>query len=88
MKYAEHLSKSLPICPGVIEAACKTLISQRMKCSGMQWRNLQGQGILTLKSLIQSDWFDKGWRLLSFTYRAKISDPNDNVITFPNKVES
>lgn len=87
MKYAEHLSKSLPIGSGVIEAACKTLVAQRMKCSGMRWRNPGGQGILTLRSLIQSDWFDNGWRLLSFTYRARISDPNDNVIPFPNKVE-
>ena len=63
------------------------LVAQRMKCSGMRWRNPGGQGILTLRSLIQSDWFDNGWRLLSFTYRAWISDPYDNVIPFPNKIE-
>ena len=40
-----------------------------------------------LGSLIQSDWLDKDRRLLSFTYRARISDPNDNVIPFPNKVD-
>lgn len=48
--YKELLDKSLPIGSGVVEAACKTLVSQRMKCSGMSWRD--GQGILTLRSLI------------------------------------
>ena len=39
MRYAEHLSHNLPIGSGVIEAACKTLVTQRMKCSGMRWRH-------------------------------------------------
>ncbi|MBO9482778.1 hypothetical protein [Salinisphaera sp. G21_0] len=81
------MSKSLLIGSGVIEAACKTLVTQRMKCSGMRWRNPGGQVILTLRSLIQGDWFDKGWQLLSVTYRAKISGHNDNVIPFPNKID-
>ena len=38
MRYAEHLAENLPIGSGVVEAACKTLVTQRMKCSGMRWR--------------------------------------------------
>lgn len=84
MKYAEHLSRNLPIGSGVIEAACKTLVTQRMKCSGMRWRHPGGQGILTLRSLIQSGWYDNGWKLLAVTYCAKIVEPEaTNVIPFP-----
>ena len=84
MNYAEHLSRNLPIGSGVIEASCKTLVTQRMKCSGMRWRRPGGQGILTLRSLIQSGWFDCGWMLLSVTYRAKVNMVSDNVIPFPS----
>jgi hypothetical protein len=37
MHYAEYLRDSLPIASGVIEASCKTLVTQRMKQSGMAW---------------------------------------------------
>ena len=84
MKYAEHLSRNLPIGSGVIEAACKTLVTQRMKCSGMRWRHPGGQGILTLRSLIQSGWYDNGWKLLAVTYCGKVTEPEvSNVIPFP-----
>ena len=84
MKYAEHLSCNLPIGSGVIEATCKTLVTQRMKCSGMRWRHPGGQGILTLRSLIQSGWFDNGWKLLSVTYCAKVTEvTTSNVVPFP-----
>ena len=84
MRYAEHLSHNLPIGSGVIEAACKTLVTQRMKCSSMRWRHPGGQGILTLRSLIQSGWFDNGWKLLATTYYGKVTEVSkDNVIPFP-----
>ncbi len=50
MRYAKHLSNQFPIGSGVTEAACKTLVTQRMKSSGMRWRNPDGQGVLTLRS--------------------------------------
>ncbi|AMO58831.1 ISKra4 family transposase [Endozoicomonas montiporae CL-33] len=84
MNYAEHLSHNLPIGSGVIEATCKTLVTQRMKCSGMRWRHPGGQGILTARSLIQSGMFDNGWKLLAVTYCAKVTEVGmDNVIPFP-----
>ena len=84
MKYAEHLSNNLPIGSGVIEAACKTLVTQRMKCSGMRWRHPGGQGVLTLRSLIQSGWYDNGWKLLAVTYCGKVTEPKvNNVLPFP-----
>jgi hypothetical protein len=54
MNYAEHVAKDLPIGSGVTEAACKTLIKQRLCCSGMRWKPQGAKVILSLRALIQS----------------------------------
>lgn len=64
MQYAQYLRESLPIASGVVEAACKTLATQRMKQSGMSWGQEGGQAILTLRSLIQSNRWECAWKLL------------------------
>jgi hypothetical protein len=79
MHYAAAGANHLPIGSGVTEAACKTLVTQRLKCSGMRWRTKGGQGILTIRGLIQSHRFDSGWQLLSNTYKQAVSMP-DNVV--------
>ena len=84
MGYAEAAMCALPIGSGVVEAACKTLATQRMKRSGMRWRPEGGQAILTLRSLVQSHRFEQAWWLLSETYRADVSTPQ-NVVQFPRK---
>ena len=76
--------RHLPIGSGVVEAACKTLVTQRLKRSGMRWRHAGGQAILTLRALIQSGRFDSAWELLSGTYRREVNIP-DNVVPFPCK---
>lgn len=85
MRYAAATAASLPIGSGVVEAACKTLVTQRLKRSGMRWRQAGGQAILTLRSLLQSDRFEAGWQLISQCYRADVPLP-DNVIPFPSPV--
>ncbi|MDD5267665.1 MAG: hypothetical protein PHO08_11125 [Methylococcales bacterium] len=67
MQYAQALKSNYPIGSGVTEATCKTLVTQRMKCAGMRWNIKGGQGVLTARSLIQSEQFDKGWNVLSKT---------------------
>ena len=84
MQYALALKSNYPIGSGVTEAACKTLVTQRMKCAGMRWNIKGGQGVLTARSLIQSEQFDKGWDVLSKTYIEKITLP-ENVIPFRKK---
>lgn len=64
MQYAHYVVKGLPIGSGVVEAACKTLVAQRMKQSGMSWHLPGGQAILTLRSLIQSKRWKPAWNLL------------------------
>ena len=84
MDYAQARLRAHPIGSGVVEAACKTLATQRMKRSGMRWRHEGGQAILTLRSLVQSHRFEQAWLMLSATYRANVSVP-DNVTEFPRK---
>lgn len=84
MKYATAAASNLPIGSGVVEAACKTLVTQRMKRSGMRWLPEGGQAILTLRSLVQSERFDRAWALLVDTYKARVTVP-DNVLEFSSR---
>ena len=54
MDYATHLEKHLPIGSGVTEAACKTLVKQRLCGSGMRWKDKGAKVILSLRALVQS----------------------------------
>jgi hypothetical protein len=64
MDYAGYGRKQLPIASGVMEASCKTLVTQRFKRSGMAWTPRGGQAILTWRSLIQSGRWSTAWDLL------------------------
>jgi hypothetical protein len=75
MGYAQAQAEGLPIGSGVVEAACKTVVTQRMKRSGMRWRHDGGQAILTFRSLCQSERFDRAWVLLAQTYQCEVRLP-------------
>lgn len=79
MRYAEMKAQGLPIGTGVIEAACKTLVTQRLKQSGMRWGQEGGQAILNLRGWAQSERFDQAWALLAATFQAEITLLNDVV---------
>ena len=85
MRYAQAQAQNLPIGSGVVEAACKTLATERMKRSGMRWRQAGGQAILTFRALHQSERFARGWKLLSSTYKRTVEIP-ENVALFPNRL--
>ena len=57
-------SASIAIGSGVVEAANKTLVTQRMKRSGMRWRIVGGQAVLTFRALIKSGRFERAWKAL------------------------
>lgn len=62
MNYAEHVAKNLPIGSGVTEAACKTLVKQRLCRSGMSWKEHGIKTVLSLRSLIQTEGrWDQFW---------------------------
>lgn len=84
MRYFELKEAGLPIGSGPVEAACKTLVAQRMKQSGMRWGADGGQGILTIRGWCQSDRFDHAWALFAATHRVEVT-VLDNVIAFPSR---
>lgn len=73
LNYPEYLRQHLPIASGVMEAACKTLVTQRLKCSGMAWSPAGGQAILTFRSLIQSGRWPRAWQLFAADFRQPVT---------------
>ena len=51
MFYARHIKDNLPIGSGVTEAACKTLVKQRMCISGSRWKDDGASCVLALRTL-------------------------------------
>ena len=64
MPYAKTKAEHLPIGSGIVEAACKTLVTQRLKCSGMHWDYEGAQSILSLRAANQSNWFEPAFDLI------------------------
>lgn len=54
MNYAESVTLNHPIGSGVTEAACKTIVKQRLGQSGMQWKDKGAGVILSLRALTHS----------------------------------
>jgi hypothetical protein len=73
MNYATAKANHFPIGSGVVEAACKTLVGQRLKRAGMSWYQNGGQGVLTCRSLIKSHRFDKAWKFIAEPYKKDIT---------------
>jgi len=51
MRYSHHTKNNLPIGSGVTEAACKTLVKQRMCISGSRWKDGGASCVLALRTL-------------------------------------
>jgi len=51
MRYSYHSDNNLPIGSGVTEAACKTLVKQRMCISGSRWKDDGASCVLALRTL-------------------------------------
>ncbi len=58
MNYASYRKSHLPIGSGVTEAACKTIVKQRMCGSGMKWKHSGADDVLTLRAVARTDG---GW---------------------------
>lgn len=58
MDFAGRRRRRTPIGSGVTEAACKTVFSQRFKCSGMKWDVEGGAVILALRLAVLSNTWD------------------------------
>lgn len=71
MDYAGLQAAGFAIGSGLVEAACKTLVAQRLKLSGMRW-GVGAQAILTARGWDQSDRFDEAWALLAAHYQTEV----------------
>lgn len=58
MNYADLKVNHFPIGSGVVESACKQIVSERMKLSGMRWKREGGQQTMTLRCLLLSGIWD------------------------------
>jgi hypothetical protein len=72
MAYAKTKKEHLPIGSGIVEAACKTLVTQRLKCSGMHWDYEGAQSILSLRAANQSNWFESAFSLIRRKIKGKV----------------
>ena len=77
MRYRQLKDQCLPIGSGVVEAANKVLVTQRLKRSGMRWKIDGGQAVLTFRALIKSDRFDTAWEILMASITGAANDNQD-----------
>jgi hypothetical protein len=64
MNYPAYLARGWPIGSGAIESACKTVVGQRLKGSGMRWRERGTTALCQLRALYRSgpDVWSDYWR--------------------------
>ena len=66
MDYANCLAQNIPIGSGVIEAACKVIIKQRMCSSGMRWTDQGAKNILILRCFNETNGkWEQFWKKVS-----------------------
>jgi len=62
MRYSYQLKHNLPMGSGITEAACKTLIKQRMCISGSRWKDDGASCVLALRALkLTKDRWQQFW---------------------------
>ncbi len=65
MLYQTYRQAGYFIGSGVVEAACKTLVGQRLKNSGMLWSRKGASELLAVRCALFSGWFKDFWKHLS-----------------------
>jgi hypothetical protein len=73
MRYYDVQSKGLMIGSGVVEAACETLVAQRLRQSGMRWSVGGAQAVLTPRGGDQSNRFDEAWALVAASFHTEVT---------------
>lgn len=61
MRYAHFKAQGYFVGSGVVEAACKTTIGQRLKQSGMEWTVRGANAITALRCTVESNRFEDYW---------------------------
>lgn len=77
MQYHAYARLKLPLGSGIVEAACKTIYTQRLKLSGMRWTKAGAQVILNLRvTLLSGVW--------EVAYRRTLQTHNDITLRTPD----
>ena len=61
MQYQTYRQAGYFIGSGIVEAACKTVVGQRLKQSGMFWSTKGAGHLLSVRCALRSGWFDTFW---------------------------
>ena len=62
LHYDRYLAAGLPIATGVIEGACRHLVTDRMDLTGARWSLAGAEAVLRLRALRSSRDFDDYWQ--------------------------
>lgn len=62
MDYASYLAKGYPIATGLVEAACRAFVKERMEQSGMRWKITGAQSILKLRAVMKNNDWGQFWK--------------------------
>ena len=65
MRYDWFREQGYFIGSGVVEAACKTIVCQRFKCSGMHWSQRGLKSLLSIRTALLSNRYHEFWNWLS-----------------------
>lgn len=78
MRYHDYKRVGIPMGSGVTEAACKTVVAQRLKLSGMRWKKPGAQVILDLRTeLLSGTWVAANAQVLATRPQPKRPTPVD-----------
>jgi hypothetical protein len=58
MNYYDLRARNYPIGSGIVESACKQVVSERLKLSGMRWEHEGAQQTITLRCILLSNVWD------------------------------
>ncbi len=75
MNYSEYRSQGSPIGSGIVESACKQIVTGRLKLSGMRWSHAGARQIMTLRSILLSQTWNATFQ------KALIALPAVNVLS-------
>jgi len=76
MQYAEYARVKIPLGSGVTEAACKTVVTQRLKLSGLRWTKAGALVVLDLRVMLLSGiWPEAYRRILDAESTNKLATP-------------
>ncbi len=62
LRYDHYLEQGYPIASGIIEGACRHLVSDRMDITGARWRLDRAEAVLRIRALRASHDFDDYWQ--------------------------